>query len=548
MKVLFQLSVLAALSGGAAGSVLHVGHHVESRQSGSFETHPIIWDDVKGYSVQVSVGNPQQSFKLTLSNDMRVALPTIGDSGICTKSPRSLACSNSAFLGNQSSTFINMTNVPTTGYQRGTFRDDFQLGIQTLRNFSLFNDETPYGQGRLGLGAPNGGWNKTEPDQGGDSFLLQMAVSQFIATPAYSICLHWMESGGSYIRLSSIIAESPTGRDIIHPNPGLLLRLGLEGGPSIFPQELAIAAWAVAGATWLPQQEQAAVPCAMKDSVGNFTLNLGGASGVKIKVPMRLLVGYDTAAGRLNTTNDAGDPMCIFGILNGTDPRTYTISASILRAVYLVVDSSNSQVAIAQAQHDGTQPSNIVPFSGSAAPIPSATKAPDQEDPNLSTTWPSVPSSTSLSPTSATTTYAAASGFQILSHGTNETDAIGDTSGLSQSAKIGIGVGTAAGVCILTGVFFAFRRYHRRQISSRQHPPLSHGDGVKLHAGNSDGLSNGFRGSELPSDGIQIPAQLSHVYPPTSEVEGERLPPLAYPQELYVEPGQAGTVRVEHSR
>jgi hypothetical protein len=280
----------------------------------------------------------------------------------------------------------------------------------------------------------------------------------------------------------------------------------------------------------------------MKESVGNFTLMLGGASGASIDVSMRTLVFADAP---LNTTNEAGEDLCQFSILNATVPETYRLSASLLRVAYMVADPTNGRIAFAQALSagdiaGGESAPMMVPFDGPSASIPSATVAPHQEEPRPLTSFPH--SGAPVVPTTATT-YAAAEGFRQTQIATPK-----EGHSKSRDLKIGIGVGVSVGVSILliiAAVFWRRSYWARRNQSQNQaKPPLSPDvatiDQMQLPIPVEDTQSHRTTPSNTELLGRQVPPMLSHVYPPTAEVEGEELPPLRQPREMYVEPSHAG--------
>ncbi|RYP73361.1 hypothetical protein DL769_004234 [Monosporascus sp. CRB-8-3] len=181
------------------------------------------------------------------------------------------------------------------------------------------------------------------------------------------------------------------------------------------PAELAFNMWVVAGAEYWPEKNTATVSCFMKDSEGSSTLGLGGSAGPKA--------------------------------INQTNPQNYHLGVASLQIVYAVFDLLNSQFAVAAPKLDSTA-SNIVPFAGNAAPIPSTVPVPDQPK-TLITQSPTV----SEMPT-ATKSFLAAARFQSSTSGIlqppngESTNPAGQSdgppeAGLTKGATIEIGVGAA---------------------------------------------------------------------------------------------------------
>lgn len=345
---------------------------------------------------------------------------------------------------------------------------------------------------------------------------------------------------GAYLQLSSLTAQSPTGEDNLLQIP-ILVHLQLDPGyPSVFPQDLAEVIWDIAGAEYITDLNFPAAPCSMLNSVGNFTFHLGGATGIELPIPMNMLVRSNDPVPRLDRTNDAGEELCMFHIWNSTIPPTYQLSTHLLRLMYMVADPTNGKFAMAPSLagdeiEGGEENANIIPFPSPSAAIPSAEILPDEGDASFVTAVP-----VSYTPVAATrpTTYAAAEGFIQTSapDGDGDTDHRGSDSGLSQDATVGVAVGVSLGVTavlVVLGVWWLRRRRREKVTTSVAETKGQTPD--KTPSSSASPMSH-----EMASAGQEAPQMLSHVFPHTSEVEGERLPPLQHPGEMPVDETRAG--------
>lgn len=200
------------------------GHSLLSnRQLGSRSYHRIEWHYMEWGLVSVRVGDPPQDIMMPLGSRIHTGLPV----GPCDEevaiygcppalcpciSPLSCRSETDIFAdqSGESESFYNATSVNSTFSNpcesTGLFSDTVSVGaFGILRNFSLFYAED-YGDlpsmGTLGLGAPSGPWvGEDNCDDGVDehfernifldqSILVQLARTEEIVTPAYSIWYH----------------------------------------------------------------------------------------------------------------------------------------------------------------------------------------------------------------------------------------------------------------------------------------------------------------------------------------------------------------------
>lgn len=265
-----------------------------------------------------------------------------------------------------------------------------------------------------------------------------------------------MENQGPRILLSYVKASSQSGVDILmgyedHPSPVALI---LGTAFSTFPQTLAEAIWQVAGAEYLEECDCPAVPCRLSEGYGTLVYGFAGRSGPEITMHLRSMV-VEQGVQDLRMNNTAGEPLCAFSITNGSNPSTYSIGEDFLRNAYAVFDWHNNEVALAQARmdSDALNNSNVVPFAGHGAPIPSARIVNDQPM-GLPTT---LPTSTLFS--STTSAYAAASGFgQIIASDSSDSTPTSIAEGYNGDSNIVHNVAGDVGVAIsatIAGILFA---------------------------------------------------------------------------------------------
>ncbi len=299
------------------------------------------------------------------------------------------------------------------------------------------------------------------------------------------------------VTLASVQANSSSGSDEL--TDGLPVSIGIWiGRQGLFlPPALAFDMWAIAGAEYWSELSAATVPCAMKDSGGSFTFTLGSDQGPEVTIPMRNLVAPQSGLG----------DNCIFLVKNETDPANFYFGEAFLQNVYAVFDLANKKVALATPRPDSTD-SNIVPFSSSAAPIPSTVSVAGQLTRPITTspTMTQMPATTKL--------FSAAAGFQSTSATTTAagyTPTVESESSTMNSTTVGIGVGVGVGGAALVAIGAAFFIMRRRR--SKKPVPVSE----KPMTPSS------------PSTGIPAPSTALSIVPSTS--------PGEYATELDSRPG-----------
>ena len=263
------------------------------------------------------------------------------------------------------------------------------------------------------------------------------------------------------VTLASVQANSTSGIDDITDSLPVSTGIWFGRPGLLLPPEVAFNMWAVVGAEYWSEVGSAMVPCSMKDSGGSFTFKLGAEDGPTVTVPMRNLIAAPSGYG----------DSCRFLVGNETNPLNYYLGEAFLRSAYVVFDLANEKIAIADPNPDSTE-SEIVPFAGLAAPIPSTVSVTSQ----LTRAVTQSPTMTEMP--SATKSFAAAAGFQSMTSATSDAtqtaDAAGgesDTGGLPRGTTIGIGVGVGVGVAALAGIagafFFIRKRTRDQRVSDK---------------------------------------------------------------------------------
>ncbi len=175
-------------------------------------------------------------------------------------------------------------------------------------------------------------------------------------------------------------AVSSTGTDSL-TSTSFPIPVVLDSGTTLsyLPQDLAEEIWTEVGAVYNNDVGLAILPCSMANSGGYFSFTFGGSGGATINVTMDELVLdiFSSGSATFSSGKYKGQTACEFGIQNTTsDP--FLLGDTFLRSAYVVYDLVNNQVAMAPTNFNATE-SNIVAFSSSGAPIPSATVAPNQD-------------------------------------------------------------------------------------------------------------------------------------------------------------------------
>ncbi|KAK3366416.1 aspartic peptidase domain-containing protein [Podospora didyma] len=288
----------------------------------------------------------------------------------------------------------------------GIEMEDYPMGVVTSSSSWV---------GKLGLGPKTvySSYSSSSYYAGNyPNFLQRMVSSGKIVTPSYSMWLDDAEgkSGsllfgavdysqsypGTYgITLNALngTSDSNTAMAPLKSNDYPFIMSVSPGEPfSYFPPLLAAKMMTMAGARYNRTVRKNVIDCdAAKTRSASFTIELGGAGGPMLNVPLSdLIMPRDTAVGSNSYARYfASGPanMCPFGIQNTTSLTyssssssysysEYSLGTSLLRRSYLVFDQLNEEVSIAPVKFvasGASKPSpTIVAFASSGAPAPSA--------------------------------------------------------------------------------------------------------------------------------------------------------------------------------
>lgn len=274
---------------------------------------------------------------------------------------------------------------------------------------------------------------------------------------------------GPRILLSSFQATSQTGSDVLldFDSPPISVTIALGPAMSYLPQNLAEAAWEIAGAEYHGACNCPVVPCSLAEAYGYFTYYFGGRNGPNIVPRMRQMV-ISSKVWDLQINNTQGAPLCAFTIFNETNPTNYLVGQDLLGATYFVVDQSNNQVAMARPVYDSpSEESNVVAFVGHGALIPSATLASNQP-----TNLPATLATTTTFPPKVSTSYAAASGFAnvvITSHPAPSSTSTANRGGSNAASYVGVAVSGAFTLVVIAIMVMTmrFQRLNRKLARER---------------------------------------------------------------------------------
>ncbi|KAI0018897.1 aspartic peptidase domain-containing protein [Xylariomycetidae sp. FL0641] len=445
---------------------------------------PLSYSD-GAWFVPATIGTGGQDLRLMVSSWIYNTWLPRGSSDPCTSDDG--GCSHGSFNSDLSTTYVSDGDKYDMWYSDGVFfNDTFVIGNFDITNYTMVlgdNDATE-SYGAFGLGD-----QIVETGAGASPFLESAVAQGQLSTGAYSLWLNDQDNPGSLllgaidtakfegdlflmkkyapqvmVAITSVTANSSSGSDYLGTTDNLptIIGVAIDFAYSVFSPDVAYDMWAIVGATYDGDKGYPTLPCSMKNSSGSFVIGLDGVEGPRIQIPMSQLVADDSTSG--SSTSQNSDAQCEFLVRNNTDPFNFWLGQPFLLSAYVVFDLYNGQMGVAPAKHDSTE-TNIVPFEVHGAPIPSAVSV--EHEPGSVATG-RIESYIPL----PTRTYAAADGFQILGSvptaaGPAATGADGGDStpgdGLSEGAKIGIGVGVSLGVVALAALGFLVWRILRKR-------------------------------------------------------------------------------------
>ncbi|KAI1416275.1 acid protease, partial [Hypoxylon sp. FL1857] len=480
-------------------------------------------DDVYEYTTQIKIGTPGQvmTVRIELENffTFNTIIPSTNATGCINTADISGSCRFGSFNQLLSSTFVvdDVRMNDDGAYAEVKFTDSIEFGGLSLPNYSmsLAYDTRPESI-EMYIGV-NLRIDNTEPSLPvlyllGDDYQLPdnpiygLTRSGQIATSAFSlwfdeddysgelllgaidaqryegdlVSLDTYHSGGYPMRsgdpsstgviaiaMTSLSASSSTGTDDIWVQGPLLVRVKLGDDLWLSPY-IAAQIRNITGAfvrlDETGKYEYTVIPCSMRNSEGYFTFGFGGPESLKVNVTMRSLVTPPSRKLR-ELFNSFGDDMCRFGISEVKGYDVGFLSSHLLRSVYTVVDLYNNKVAMAPVRRNvEVGGSNIVTFDGHAAPIPSATMAPNQPSMVSTIAWSGPPQPPS---------FRAAEGFGILTTTRSSLHSLPTSllqpapdvpdaasgEGLNQMTEVGIGLGISLVVLpLIIGALLVWRR------------------------------------------------------------------------------------------
>ncbi|KAK2052993.1 acid protease [Colletotrichum caudatum] len=547
---------------------------VEPRSPGDRRSVPTldISPDDWSYLVDVSVGTPPQRMSLRLS--VQSGTSWVLDAKHCANSSHwdvdayrdeYAGCRYGALNASKSSTFLKPGIDAFSGY---IFDDyiggrwvsdvlDF-AGIRVPRFVMGLVDTADTQVGVLGLGfnetyAPDI-FTGTEDGVGDDLTLPErLAKDGNITSPAYSL---WLDdksakSGnvllgavdrskfeGPLIRIrayrfpANLASWSVKGFDaLIHSARGkrradddleplganrqyetkyTKIRLAPDYPISNLPSALAEDIWRIAGAS-SRSGDRAIIPCAAAEtSTGHIEIQLYGADGPILNVPISDLVlpkDMWSVTSKRSRDDESSTEYCLFAIQAGSSstgyaPESHAFGGAMLKQMYMVFDPANAEMAFAQTKFDSTATEDIVPFASYGARIPGSTRAKQA---------PGYCSDPSYIGDSSECTEASDSDGQ--GHG-----------GLppSISRAIGLGVGVGVGLLCLIIIclcLWAIRRGRRireeeKKESSGKQADVEQGADTQAGAGEGD---NAAQDGPLPQ---KPPSAVTREPPTANEVGG----------------------------
>lgn len=412
-----------------------------------------------GYFASVSMGSPPQDLTLQLDTGSSDIWVPASNAQVCTASSSSTGsrggdgasddddqgCSLGSFDYKKSDTFQVVGQNFDISYVDGSFAkgdyftDDFNIGGASLTNMTMgLGSKTDIPYGLVGVGYALNEAIVADTRQASSAYAnlpVQLMNEGLIPTTAYSLWLNDLDASKGQIlfggidtkkfegdmlaidvlesqpgiftsfeiTMTSLTAKSPSGSDVLGSDE-FALPVVLDSGTTLsyLPTALAAQIWKEVGAVYLRSDQNAFIPCAMRNSPGTFEFGFAGPNGPRISVDMTELVlplGDEGERGPAFPSGKyQGQEACQFGIQNYTS-EPYLLGDTFLRSAYVVYDLENNQIGLAKTDFNSTE-SNIIPFAGKKATIPNATVVQNQ-----------VKATAGASGSMVEPTYGASSGF-----------------------------------------------------------------------------------------------------------------------------------------
>ncbi|KAH0432160.1 aspartic proteinase [Colletotrichum camelliae] len=441
------------------------------------------------YLVNVTVGTPPQNMSMMLT--VQAGETWVVNADNCDRDGYSLKygwCKYGSFLSNESSTYVNpgtetfMTSY-TEGYAYGEIMSetlsigDVQLG---KLNMGLVDTADTY-IGVLALGfntsaytpSPYSSSSSNTTSESLPTVPDRLLTDGKINSTAYSLWVDDLSNESGSLLLGAVdrskfegpltrfpivtsfstskvfntriysINGSTSSSDALEPMGSLgasyndkpTVRIGPHDIASWLPDDIAQDIYAIAGATWLESQSNYVVPCSANTSTAQLAIQLHGADGPVLNVPVSdLVIPSDLwSSSKWSWDTETATQYCLFGVqsynsstsststTSGSSSSTYSLGGLMLKRAYMAFDLANAEMAIAKTKFGSGATEDVVPFPSYAAEVPGSTSV-------------SVVVSV-YCPVGATS--------DECPNGSGSGDGYGyyDSVGLSRGAKIGIGVG-----------------------------------------------------------------------------------------------------------
>ncbi|RYP62013.1 hypothetical protein DL770_009663 [Monosporascus sp. CRB-9-2] len=395
------------------------GLELDTRQARSIE-EVIINDKLNGgYFATCKIGTPGQDVTLQLDTGSSDIWVPASSSAICTKSSSSRGCMLGSFSAGDSSSFedagkgdFSITYLDGSKVIGDYFTDAFEIGDTAIPDMTMglgLETDIPYGLVGVGYALNEATKSFIYPN-----LPIQMQHEGLISTIAYSLWLNDLDAStgnilfggidtekykgdltriniyadprtGAFtsfrVALTSVQAISDSGSDALSSKE-FPISVVLDSGTTLsyLPMDLVSQMWAEVGALYSGDVREAIIPCSRATSTGYFSFGFAGLGGPVINLTMDELV-LPLTSGKNQPLFEfgpyRGQEACRFGV-QGSSAEPFLLGDTFLRSAYVVYDLYNNEIGMAATDFNATD-SNVVPFGGSGARIPSATVAPHQD-------------------------------------------------------------------------------------------------------------------------------------------------------------------------
>ncbi|RYO86050.1 hypothetical protein DL766_003643 [Monosporascus sp. MC13-8B] len=396
-----------------------LGLELGARQARSIEE--VVTNDKLngGYFTTCKIGTPGQDVTLQLDTGSSDTWVPATSSGICTKSSSSRGCVLGSYSAGDSSSFedagkgdFSITYVDGSKANGDYFTDVFEIGDAAIPDMTIglgLETNIPYGIVGVGYALNEATKHFIYPN-----LPIRMQHEGLITTIAYSLWLNDLDAStgnilfggidtekykgdltriniyvdprtGGFtsfrVALTSVRAISDSGSDALSSKE-LPISVVLDSGTTLsyLPTDLVSQIWEEVGALYSNDVGGAIIPCSRATSTGYFSFGFAGPGGPVINLTMDELV-LPLTLGENQPLFEfgpyEGQEACRFGVQSSSS-EPYLLGDTFLRSAYVVYDLYNNEIGMAVTDFNATG-SNVVPFEGSGARIPSATVAPNQD-------------------------------------------------------------------------------------------------------------------------------------------------------------------------